>query len=102
MSVTTFRFSHDTIAGQISDRVYTAVFGHIPTHITAARDKFLAAKKRWDWANEELRSNGNTDPEWAEVLRNERSDAFQAMRDAIAAINAYSPGLASALFKSRL
>ena len=86
----------------LSDRVYTAVYGRIPTQIIEARDAFNAAKKRWTWANEELRRNNNTDPEWGEALREERGDAFTAMREAIAEINAYSPGLARSLFKQSL
>lgn len=86
----------------LSDRVYTAIYGNIPQHITDARDEVLNAKKRWQWAQKELRRSNDKDSEWTQMLHDERSEAFQQMRDAVAVINAFSPSLARSLFRTPL
>ncbi|MEU7435662.1 hypothetical protein AB0B07_33215 [Streptomyces sioyaensis] len=84
----------------LSARVLTAVFGRIPQHVTEARDNFLNAKKRWHWANEELRRNNGQDPEWAQALHEERTEAFREMRAAGDVVTAFSPSLARSLFST--
>lgn len=83
-----------------SDRVYTAIYGNIPQRVTEARDDFLNAKKRWHWANEELRRTKGEDTEWAQALHEERTEAFREMRIASDVVTAFSPPLARSLFNA--
>ncbi|PBC72294.1 MULTISPECIES: hypothetical protein [unclassified Streptomyces] len=85
---------------KLSSQVLTALFGHIPQHVTEARDDFLTAKNRWRWAQEELRRNNGEDPEWTQALHEERTEAFRDMRTAGDVVTAFSPSLARSLFNA--